>query len=248
MTQAPQEDPNPFASYADRFRDQMHARSEAELNQPLPRWGLRGTLGALAGRVASLLAETSLVMLLVGGLLWLKDLAEGSPSPRLVWAIASATGAMYVGAGLFKRVARLVEDRLPHPMGLFSAWLAAAVGWVALAVAAGLALHLAGLLDGAPRWLGDGWVLLALALWCTLALWSLTRTWRWPVGVAVLAALVVTGLLVVTFGATVYTLTGSTGWWSRLLASSPVVTLPGLLWLAHRPMGMLAVSSRRDRL
>ena len=254
----PRHDPNPLTSYADRFRRHLDARSEEELHQPRPGASFAATVGSFILPVLGLWIGTLALCALLGAVLMVEEKSDGATDLALVWAITAVTGGLAVGTGLLKPVARFVRDHRPNPGGLFVVWVGAAVGWALLAALLGWSLQASGAMPSATPSaegagevaefgvLGQFWVLLAGTLLSTLVPWLLTRTWRWPRWVVVLVAVVGMGLVVAMMGAAVITLGGNWGWWSTPTVVSPVVTMPGLLWLAHRPMGHLSVSARPE--
>ncbi|WP_374927899.1 hypothetical protein [Kytococcus sedentarius] len=242
-------DPNPFAAYAQRHRSVQHARTVAELHQPLRRAGLAETTRALAAPVLTTLLGAAFGAAVVAGVLWGGGrLDEGEADAWYAWTLGVVTGALLAGTGTFPGIRRAMSGRHLHPIGLFGAWLAAAVGWTALSVLAGVVVAVVAEADrGLTDWALIALLLLAHTLWCTLGPWLMTRTWGWSTGVIVLLALLWAASFVLVVMGVVSALLGDAGWWVRPLAASPLLTLPGLLWLAHRDMGHVAAFSPEER-
>lgn len=239
------ESPNPFADYADRFRRREHARREEEIHQPPRRAGFGETLRVLAGPSLVTLCGVTALCVVLGGLSWLGP--EVGPGDEMgLWGVLAGAGGLGVAAFPFKGFARAMGGRRLNPLGLFLAWVGQAVAWTVLSVVLGAVLvPLLGGSRGGPE--GLGWFLaaplvLAYVLVVTLGLWSLTRTWEWSPFVAV--PLVVVGAFgwLAALMALAFTVTGSVGWWSTVLLALGMLSLPGLLWLAHRPMDHVAVA------
>lgn len=90
-----------------------------------------------------------------------------------------------------------------------------------------------------------GLIVLCHQLLCTFGLWLIPRTWGLGLGVILGLGLTAAGVCIAGMLLMPWVVDGDMGWWARILQASPLLTVPGLLWLAHRPMGHIGAMAHR---